>query len=102
NLISAWIDSRRAARELELKIVNVEGGSLETRIVVTGGLPPLPGAENLIMPNLSAPMNGQALESPEAFVADHGPVIDHPQDAQSEATPPSVTYPGSAPDTEAT
>ena len=42
SLIKQWIDSRRAAIELDLKIA-AQGGGAEQQITITGGLPSLPG-----------------------------------------------------------
>ena len=64
-LTKAWIDSRHAAKELDLKIINVEGGPREQTIRIEGGLPALPGT-NITMPVLDghAVTNGHALEPP--------------------------------------
>jgi hypothetical protein len=51
-LTKNWIDAKYAREELQLKIA-AHAGMGETRITVTGGLPPLPGCENMILPQLN-------------------------------------------------
>ena len=74
-LTKNWIDSRHAAKELDLKIISVEGGPHEQTIRIEGGLPTLPGCENLIMPQL----NGHAV-SEQLLAA--------PVDVVNESVPP--------------
>src|SRR5262249_51386642 len=64
-LTKAWIDSKHAAKELDLKVISIEGGPSEQTIRIEGGLPILPGCENLIMPVLDGKpaTNGHALEA---------------------------------------
>src|SRR5262249_8378291 len=50
-LTKNWIESRHAAKELELKVISVEGGPTEQTIRIEGGLPALPGT-NITMPVL--------------------------------------------------
>src|SRR5262249_25467972 len=68
-LTKNWIESRHAAKELDLKIISVEGGPSEQVIRVGGGSPPLPGCDT-IMPVLNGQpaTNGHALERPAAAV----------------------------------
>ena len=78
-LVRNWILSVHARSELELKKINVDGPG-EQRIVIQGGLPQLPGCENLIMPQLDGKptTNGHALAAP----ADAVPAIESPHKAQ--------------------
>jgi hypothetical protein len=50
-LTKNWLDARHAAKELEMKVISVEGGPTEQTIRVVGGLPELPGT-NVTMPVL--------------------------------------------------
>jgi len=70
-LVRNWILSIHARSELELKKITIDGPG-EQHIVVSGGLPPLPGCENLIMPQLNghAVTNGHALEPPRLAEGD--------------------------------
>jgi Bacterial extracellular solute-binding proteins, family 5 Middle len=63
-LIRNWILSIHARSELELKKITVDGPG-EQVIKIQGGLPPLPGAEDLIMPQL----NGHAVTNGHAALA---------------------------------
>jgi hypothetical protein len=51
-LIRNWISAKFDHEELQLKIAQ-HGGYGETRITVTGGLPTLPGCENMILPQIN-------------------------------------------------
>src|SRR5215813_7051701 len=51
-LVRNWILSIHARSELELKKISVDGPQEQT-ITIRGGLPVLPGCENLIMPQLN-------------------------------------------------
>jgi hypothetical protein len=63
-LVRNWILSVHARSELELKKISVDGPD-EQVIKITGGLPQLPGCENLIMPELNGhATNGHALAPP--------------------------------------
>ena len=64
-----WIDSQNARTELDLKAINAGAGEHEQRIVVTGGLPELPGT-SVVMPQLDGhATNGHhALAAPEPAV----------------------------------
>jgi hypothetical protein len=68
-LVKAWIDTQYAKDELQFKINPPE--QRDTKITISGGLPVLPGCENLIMPVLDhEPVtNGHALEPPKEFTA---------------------------------
>jgi hypothetical protein len=63
-LVKTWIDSQYAREELNFKVCPPD--TRPQTIRVTGGLPTLPGCENLIMPTLEhGPVtNGHALEPP--------------------------------------
>jgi hypothetical protein len=68
-LTKNWIDAKYAREELQLKLAVHNGIGGEQRITVHGGLPTLPGCENLIMPVLNGnEINGEvihALDAPE-------------------------------------
>src|SRR5262249_39888256 len=86
-LTKNWLDARHAATELELKGISVQGGPPEQPIHITGGLPPLPGAENVIMPQLNSHAtngHGHALAAP----ADAVPAIEAAPKAQDPEPPP--------------
>jgi hypothetical protein len=57
-LVRTWISAKHAAMELEIKRINASQDVGSQTIHITGGLPQLPGNENLIMPEL----NGHSLE----------------------------------------
>jgi hypothetical protein len=63
-LVKTWIDTQYAKDELQYKINPPE--TRDTTIRVEGGLPVLPGCENLIMPVLDGKpvTNGHALAAP--------------------------------------
>src|SRR5262249_2213854 len=69
-LAKNWIDAQYAREELAIKQFNSGTTEHEQRIVVTGGLPALPGSD-VIMPTLEhGPVtNGRALEAPKEFTA---------------------------------
>jgi hypothetical protein len=48
-----WIHSKRAGQELEIKRINATQDTGDQVIKIEGGLPTLPGCENLIMPQLN-------------------------------------------------
>jgi hypothetical protein len=56
-IVRAWIESKRAGQELEIKIINSGASIGEQKIIVDGGLPRLPGTD-VIMPRL----NGHAMD----------------------------------------
>jgi hypothetical protein len=72
-----WIDAQYAREELRLKIAS-QGGGAEQHIVISGGMPIMPGLENVIMPG-QEPTNSHALNG------NRGPVIEHQTPTQSEA-----------------
>jgi len=86
-LTKAWIDSKHAAKELDLKVISIEGGPSEQTIRIEGGLPVLPGCENLIMPVLDGKpvTNGHALTAPEPAVP--GPLIESSANESSPQPP---------------
>jgi hypothetical protein len=51
-LIRNWISAKFDHEELQLKLAQ-HGGYSETKITVTGGLPVLPGCEQMILPQLN-------------------------------------------------
>jgi hypothetical protein len=65
NLAPAWITAQYQREELQIKQINSGTSEHEQVIRITGGLPPLPGA-NVTMPVLDhGPVtNGHALEPP--------------------------------------
>ena len=69
-LAKAWLDSQYLREELAIKQYSAGTTEHEQRIVVTGGLPALPGSD-VIMPTLEhGPVtNGRALEAPKEFTA---------------------------------
>ena len=75
SLIKQWIDSRRAAIELDLKIA-AQGGSGDQTIRIEGGMDPLPGCD-VIMPGTPeyARLDGHNGHAP--VINGHAPVIDH-------------------------
>jgi hypothetical protein len=75
SLIKQWIDSKRAAMELNLKIA-AQGGDKNVHIRIEGGMNALPGTD-IIMPQLNS-MNGH-----------HGPLIEH-----AEPPPPNDSATG--------
>jgi hypothetical protein len=77
-LVRNWILSVHARSELELKKITVDGPGEQT-IRISGGLPVLPGCENLIWPQIDghAVTNGHALEPPR------------PETPQNESIPPT-------------
>jgi hypothetical protein len=68
-LAKNWIDAQYAREELAIKQYNAGSTEHEQTIRIEGGLPVLPGCENLIMPQLEhGPVtNGHALEPPKEF-----------------------------------
>jgi hypothetical protein len=86
-LAKNWIDAQYAREELAIKQYNAGSTEHEQRIVVTGGLPQLPGCENLIMPQLNGHAtngNGHALAAPSDAV----PAIEAAPKAQDPEPPP--------------
>jgi hypothetical protein len=82
-----WIESKNRARELELKTITIDGPG-EQIIKIEGGLPVLPGCENLIMPQLNGHgSNGHALAAPEPAV----PTIESSATDSVPAAPPGST-----------
>src|SRR5262245_32357982 len=70
-LAKNWIDAQYARQELAIKQYNLGTTEHEQRIVVTGGLPQLPGSD-VIMPTLEgrANANGHALDPPVPQIAE--------------------------------
>jgi len=62
-LVRNWIMSKYARLELDLKQISIDGPGEQT-IKITGGLPQLPGCENLIMPVLDGKANGHDALAP--------------------------------------
>jgi len=77
SLAKNWIESQYAREELAIKQINAGATEHEQVIRVTGGLPVLPGCENLIMPQI----NGQATNGHAALAAptDAVPAIESTQ-----------------------
>jgi len=70
-LVKLWIDSQYQREELNYKISPPE--TRDTTITITGGLPQLPGCENLIMPQINGhATNGHALEPPVPQIESSG------------------------------
>jgi Family of unknown function (DUF5681) len=72
-LVGNWIRSRQASVELDLKVRAQSVNSANQRIIVEGGLPPLPGSD-VIMPRLNgvqgqAELNGHTID--HAFQMKH-------------------------------
>jgi hypothetical protein len=64
-LAKNWIDAQYAREELAIKQINAGTTEHEQRIVISGGLPVMPGLEGVLMPQLNGPAtNGHALEPP--------------------------------------
>ena len=59
-LVGNWIRSRQASVELDIKVAGQRGLAPEQRILIEGGLPPLPGT-NVIMPEING-HNGHTLD----------------------------------------
>ena len=68
-LAKNWIDAQYAREELTIKQYNAGSTEHEQTIRITGGLPQLPGCENLIMPVLNGhAVNEQLLTAPTDVV----------------------------------
>jgi hypothetical protein len=59
--VQTWINNQRAGMELDIKRLNADPGSGAQHIVITGGLPTMPGLEDVIMPQV----NGQTIDAIE-------------------------------------
>jgi hypothetical protein len=57
--VQRWINSKRYGMEIEIKRLNTDSGAGDQRIVITGGLPTMPGLEGVLMPQL----NGHTIDS---------------------------------------
>jgi Family of unknown function (DUF5681) len=63
-LVRNWIEAKLAHTGMDIK-VTASGGSGDQRIVITGGLPVLPGCQAMILPKLNGhEINGEALPAP--------------------------------------
>jgi hypothetical protein len=92
--IQNWIDSRRHGQELELKRIAQDVHPDGQVIRIEGGMPTMPGCENLIMPHQLSP-NGSGLLEHEPAVP---PTTNGHDPAAHEATPtPSQTISSEAP-----
>jgi hypothetical protein len=74
-LTRAWISARHEREELQLKLANSPHSAPEQRILIEGGLPVMPGHENLIMPKfnghtLDLEKNAETLPAPDAGVSE--------------------------------
>jgi hypothetical protein len=69
-LVKNWIESKRAGQEFELKL-HAQAGSGEQHIVISGGLPDLPGC-NVIMPQLNREHSKAAKAASAALPLPHG------------------------------
>jgi hypothetical protein len=83
-LVKTWIDSQYQKDELAYKISPPD--QRDTTITITGGLPQLPGCENLIMPVI----NGSAVQEQ---------LLSAPKDVVPPDPPPNEFTPGELPDT---
>jgi hypothetical protein len=72
-LVRNWIFAKHARTGLDIKVA-ASGGAGDQIIHITGGLPQLPGAENLVMPN----RNGHDLPAPQSM--EPPPTDSFPQD----------------------
>jgi hypothetical protein len=85
-MTSLWINSQYQREELSLKQLTAGATEHEQCIVISGGLPQLPGCENLIMPQINGhATNGHALTAP----ADAVPPIESASTSSSEAATPN-------------
>src|SRR6516162_4493974 len=84
-LAKSWIDAQYARQELAIKQYNAGSTEHEQRIVISGGLPELPGT-SVIMPTLDhGPVtNGHALDPPTSAV----PAIESTSSASAPETEP--------------
>jgi hypothetical protein len=84
-LAKNWIDAQYARQELAIKQYNAGSTEHEQRIVISGGLPELPGT-SVIMPTLDhGPVtNGHALDPPTSAV----PAIESTSSASAPETEP--------------
>jgi hypothetical protein len=82
-----WISARHEREELQIKQMNAVGGPAEQTIRIEGGMPLMPGCENLIMPHING-VSGQA----DAL---NGHTIDHETNA---GLPPPVSESASVDD----
>jgi hypothetical protein len=69
--VQVWINNQRAGVELELQRLRADPGSGDQRIVITGGMPTLPGTD-VIMPMLNGhTIDSVAIESRPTESVDH-------------------------------
>ena len=64
-LATAWLNAQYLREELKIKQYNAGAGEHEQRIVISGGLPSLPGSD-VIMPILDGHVNGHETLAPPA------------------------------------
>jgi hypothetical protein len=76
--VRAWIASKRAGQEIEIKRLNADQTTGETTVHITGGLPPLPMPPGQLPPILPQRLNGRdtQLLEPSNVHALNGPPID--------------------------
>jgi hypothetical protein len=84
-MTTAWINAQNARTGLELKQISIDGGPSEQTIRIEGGLPTLPGCENLIMPQLNG-NNGYQLLGADPPAIESVPA--DPDPATIDSTPP--------------
>jgi hypothetical protein len=80
-MVRHWIDSKRAGKEFDRKVV-VDGGGGDQTITIQGGMPPLPGT-NINMakePTLNGMTNGHIIEHEQSRA-----LTDSTESIQSEA-----------------
>jgi hypothetical protein len=71
----------------EQKLLLAQGGPAEQHITISGGLPPLPGCDGMIMP----PINGHSIDA-EVVAA-----LDAPQTESQQSNPPAQENPNADP-----
>jgi hypothetical protein len=84
--VRAWIQSKRAGQDLDIKRLNAGHETGEQIIRITGGLPMIPGCENLIMPNQLNGRDTQLLDASNGHALP-GPTIDSVAVPDPEAEP---------------
>src|SRR6516165_6153144 len=86
-LVKAWIDTQYQKEELQFKISPPE--TRDTTIHITGGLPQLPGCENLIMPVINGhAVSEQLLTAPTDVVPSDPPKEFVPADLKAQGPHP--------------
>jgi hypothetical protein len=70
--VQRWINSKRYGMEIEIKRLNADPAAGDQRIVITGGLPTMPGLEGVLMPQLNGhTIDSVAIESTPTDSLDH-------------------------------